>query len=130
MRHILIVDDAEEIVYLFRRSFEAQRFRVTAAHSGEGALQAIGDDPIDGIVTDFRMLGMNGDELITRIRERQPDVPAIIVTAYSTDLPPQIGNTHVFSKPVSPLMLVYRMTDLLIDVESAREIEGGDPDLS
>ncbi|WP_192805311.1 hypothetical protein [Noviherbaspirillum aerium] len=48
MRHILIVDDAKEIVYLFRKSFEARRFRVTAAHSGEAALQAIGDDPSMG----------------------------------------------------------------------------------
>ncbi len=66
------------------------------------------------------MLGMDGDELINRIRERQRDVPATIVTAYATDSPPKVGNTHVFSKPVSPLMLVYRMTDLLIDVETAR----------
>lgn len=126
MKHILIVDDAEEIVRLFRKSFEAQRFRVTAAQNGKAALSAIENNPIDGIVSDFRMRGMDGNELVNRIREHQPHIPAIIVTAYANDLPPTSGNTTVFSKPVSPLMLVYRMTDMLIDVEDARNLQGID----
>lgn len=124
MRHILIVDDAEEIVYLFRRSFEAQRFRVTAAYDGKTALKVIENDPIDGIVSDFRMPGMDGDELITRIRERHAHIPAIIVSAYASDVPVQDANTKVFSKPVSPIQLVYRMIDMLIDVEHARSLKG------
>lgn len=126
MRHILIVDDAEEIVYLFRRSFEAQRFRVTAAYDGKTALKMIENDPVDGIVSDFRMPGMDGDELITRIRKRHANIPAIIVSAYASDVPAQDANTKVFSKPVSPIQLVYRMIDMLIDAEHARAPKGNE----
>lgn len=120
MRHILIVDNADEIVHLFQRSFEAQRFRVTAARNGETALSAIESNPVDGVVSDFRMPGMDGNELVTRIRERHPHIPAIIVTAYANAVPATDDNTEVLSKPVSPLMLVYRMTEMLIAVDDVR----------
>lgn len=126
MRHILIVDDAKEIVFLFQRTFELQKFRVTVAEDGASALKAIENDPIDGIITDFRMPDMNGDELITRIRERRPDIPAIIVTASASEVPMQGDKTVVFSKPVLPLQLVYRMTDMLIATEDARDLKNSE----
>lgn len=126
MRHILIVDDAKEIVTLFQKSFEAQKFRVTVAQDGEAALTAIANDPIDGVVTDFRMPDMNGDELLLRIRERQPCVPAIIVSASANEVPAQGDNTVVLSKPVIPIHLVYQMIDMIIKVEDARGVNDTD----
>lgn len=99
---------------------------MTVAENGAAALKAIENDPIDGIVTDFRMPDMNGDELISRIRERQPDIPAIIASSSPSEIPPQGGRTDVFSKPVLPRQLVYRMIEMLIAVEDARHIKSSE----
>lgn len=120
MKHILVVDDAEAIAYLFQKYFRAHRYRVTVAYDGKKALEASKIDPIDGVVTDFRMPGMNGEALVKCLRERQPDLPAIIVTAFPDVAPEQNKNTKVFGKPIDPMILVNQMTDLLVDLDTLR----------
>lgn len=123
MKHILVVDDAEAIAYLFSKYFQRHRFRVSVAADGQAAVRISESDQIDGIVTDFRMAGMDGRELVERLRQRQPDLPAIIVSAFASDVPVGNRNTKIFNKPVDPMILVHRMSDMLIDVETARSMK-------
>ncbi|WP_151637427.1 response regulator [Noviherbaspirillum aerium] len=122
MKHILVVDDAEAIAYLFSKYFQRHRFRVSIAADGQAALRISETDPIDGVVTDFRMAGMDGRELVQRLRSRQPDLPAIIVSAFASDAPDEDHRTKIFSKPVDPMILVHRMSDMLVDVETVRSM--------
>lgn len=123
MKHILVVDDAEAIAYLFSKYFQRHRFRVSIAADGQSAVRISETDQIDGIVTDFRMAGMDGCELVDRLRRQQPDLPAIIVSAFASDVPAENRNTKIFNKPVDPMILVHRMSDMLIDVETARNMK-------
>lgn len=86
---ILYVDDEHANRVVFEASF-GKKFTIKSVASGEEALLLLGQTdqkPISVIVTDQRMTGMSGDELLRRTKEISPDTIRMIVTAYS-DLEP------------------------------------------
>ena len=84
-RHILVVDDEQNIRKILKAAFERANYRVTAAEDGAGALKVIqNDETIDLVLTDVLMPGMTGVELLAQIRERREDLPVLIMTAYGT----------------------------------------------
>jgi len=101
MFHILVVDDHEDVAYLFERILKMHGYRVTVANDAPTALVMAAVDWPDGVVTDYQMPGMNGAELLEKLRERQADLPAVIVSAYTSDIGPAKGNTKLLSKPVA-----------------------------
>jgi two-component system nitrogen regulation response regulator GlnG len=81
---ILIVDDDPDILEALP---EALRIRmnglaVDIADSAAAALDRIGDQDYDAIVTDIKMPGMNGLELLAEIRARRPDTPTLMITGH------------------------------------------------
>ncbi|GGM14068.1 hypothetical protein GCM10009425_26370 [Pseudomonas asuensis] len=123
MQHILVVDDDTQIAALFESFLEASGYRVTVAHDGFAALQADAENAVDAIVTDLSMPGMNGRELIDRLRERRSDLPAIIVSGFpcNDDLD-SVNKIVVFMKPVRLAQLVQRLQDLLADTQTAQNL--------
>jgi DNA-binding NtrC family response regulator len=79
---VLFVDDEAPNVELFRLQFK-DRFRVLIAHSGDEALGLLARNDVAVLLSDERMPGMSGVELLARVLERWPDVVRIIVSAYS-----------------------------------------------
>lgn len=104
--HILLVDDEEAIVYVFKRYLERAGYRVTAAVDPNDALAIGSAGGIDMLVTDFRMPGMTGACLIARLRELRPGLPALIVTAYGAEAGAAPANVQVLNKPLPPQDLV------------------------
>jgi CheY-like chemotaxis protein len=82
MRAILFVDDHEVLARLSCEILEMQGYRAVSAYSGEDALRKFDENDFDILVTDFRMEGMNGLELARKVREKNPNIPVIIVTGY------------------------------------------------
>ena len=82
MATILFVDDEESIRLLYRVEFEEAGYDVMLASSGEAALEKFAENQPDLLVVDIKMPGMDGIELLGRIRERNTDVPIILCTAY------------------------------------------------
>jgi CheY-like chemotaxis protein len=87
--HILVVDDEAEMEALFRQQFrrdlKAGRFGMEFATSGQQALQFIegaGGSDIILLLSDINMPGMNGLDLLPRVKAARPDMPVIMVTAY------------------------------------------------
>ncbi|HMK33527.1 MAG TPA: sigma-54 dependent transcriptional regulator [Desulfomonilaceae bacterium] len=80
---ILIVDDEEDICDLLFRFLEKEGFTPMIAHSGEAALEMIRLGMPDLIISDVRMPGMDGFELLNRTREMNSHIPVIIITAWS-----------------------------------------------
>lgn len=119
-KHVLIVDDEAGIVYVFRRYFELHGFRVSVAYDGPSALALSDSDPVDALITDYRMPGMNGQELVERLRQRAPGVPAVIVSGYGSDITVSRPDVVVLDKPVEPLFLVSRVNQMLDDAETVR----------
>lgn len=104
-RHILIVDDEPKVGFFLKESVEALGADYAVAHvpSAEAALAALTDQPYDLVVTDLRMPGMNGLELLDRVRHDWPRLPAILITAYgSADIAAacqRLPPTQYFAKP-------------------------------
>lgn len=87
-RLVLIVDDEPAQVSLNRRFLEEENFEILTAASGDEAMEVIekhGRMP-DLLITDFMMPGMNGRELATALRARQPQLRVLYQTGYSEKL--------------------------------------------
>lgn len=80
MKHILVVDDDPAMLALLARVLSAMHYRVTPAASGPAALAAIASDPIDLLVTDYRMPDMNGHELMIALQTERPGLKTLVVT--------------------------------------------------
>lgn len=76
---LLIVDDETELADLYA-SVLSDSYDVVTAYSGQEALEKV-DDDIDVVLLDRRMPGMNGDEVLTEIRDRDLDVRVGMITA-------------------------------------------------
>ncbi|MFO0735304.1 MAG: ATP-binding protein [Labilithrix sp.] len=85
---ILYVDDEHANRVVFQATF-GKKFKVKAISSAEEALTffATTHEPVAVVVSDQRMTGMSGDELLRRVKELSPDTVRMILTAYS-DLEP------------------------------------------
>lgn len=104
--HILLVDDEEAIVYVFKRYLERAGYRVTAVVDPNDALAIGSAGGIDMLVTDFRMPGMTGASLIARLRALHPGLPALIVTGYGAEVGAASADVRVLNKPLPPQQLV------------------------
>lgn len=120
MVHILLVEDEVLVAMLFQTTLEAAGYRVSVAADGIQGLELDARDPADAVVTDFRMPRMNGREMLVRLRERRPDLPAVIVTGYSGDAELAGPLTSVLGKPVSPAELARRLDQLFADVATRK----------
>ena len=108
---ILVVDDEPDVAQLFRQRFrrEARQgiYVIHFAASGEEALTLLGggiESGVDVILSDINMPGMDGLQLLGRIKERFPALPVMMVTAYGDDerrrLASELGATEFLAKPV------------------------------
>jgi EAL domain-containing protein (putative c-di-GMP-specific phosphodiesterase class I) len=77
---LLLVDDDEVLLRSYTRALEAQGYDVHPSHDGEQAIRALADRTFDVVISDIDMPRLNGLELLTRIRERDLDVPVVLVT--------------------------------------------------
>lgn len=84
MKKLLIVEDEEALCLLYKEELSREGYDVTTAHDPEQALEMLGRESFDLIVTDIRMPGRNGVELITEIMGLRKDIPIIINTAYQS----------------------------------------------
>ncbi|AWI81680.1 two-component system response regulator [Parazoarcus communis] len=80
---LLLVDDEANILSSLRRLFRPQGYRVLTAESGDEALQLLAAEPIDLILSDMRMPGMTGAQLLATACERWPDTVRILLTGYA-----------------------------------------------
>ncbi|HEX6212970.1 MAG TPA: sigma-54 dependent transcriptional regulator [Methylomirabilota bacterium] len=85
MRHcILIVDDDEIFLRPLQRTLEVAGYDVLVAPSGEDAMERLKRDDVDLVLTDRRLPGMDGVELVRRVKSEHAEVAAVVMTAYGT----------------------------------------------
>ena len=82
MKKILVVDDEENIRFLYKEELEDEGFVVELAKSGEEAIEKLFLCRPDLITLDIKMPGMGGIEALKRIRETERDLPIILCSAY------------------------------------------------
>jgi len=80
---ILVVDDKENMLKLFSRIL-ADGYEVTTCGDGARALALIGGEPFDAVVTDIRMPGASGFEVLQGVKARSPSTQVIMMTGFAT----------------------------------------------
>jgi DNA-binding response OmpR family regulator len=83
-KKILLVEDEQNLCLLYKEELKEAGYNVTAVLDADSALERIKKNTYDLIVTDIRMPGKNGIDLITQIMALRKDIPIIINTAYQS----------------------------------------------
>lgn len=82
--NVLVVDDDQGIVSLLDDYLTMQGFSVTALSSGLAAMEVIGKEHFDIVLTDLRMPDLSGIDILTAVKSVHPDTEVIIVTGFAT----------------------------------------------
>ncbi len=85
-RSVLVVDDDPRIRTSLVSALQGGGMTIRAADSAESALAALGKEPTEVVLTDVKMPGMSGLDLLRMLKDRSPDLDVILMTAYD-DLP-------------------------------------------
>ena len=129
-KQILIVDDEPQFNVLLSEVYRQAGYRVTAVGTAVEGLAALQREPVDLIVTDYRMPGMTGLEFIQEVRAKDPGIPIIMVSGYleSSTVRELIANGvgGVFSKPMNVFSLLSKTSELLGDAPAPEKtVENG-----
>jgi len=81
---VLLVDDEEEFVETLAERMRSRGMEVATSNSGGEALDLVGTEPYDVVVLDLQMPGMDGIEVLERIKQRQPDIQVVLLTGHAT----------------------------------------------
>ena len=84
MAHVLIVDDEPNMRWVLQEALEKAGYYTASAGSGEEALDVLGKSPIDLVILDLKMKGIDGLSTLRQIHGRWPGVVVLILTAYGT----------------------------------------------
>ncbi|MDH4222665.1 MAG: sigma-54 dependent transcriptional regulator [candidate division Zixibacteria bacterium] len=107
---ILVVDDELVVCKSVQRILLPEGFEVESALSGQEALEKLSQESFDMVITDLKMPGMDGMELLAKIREKDPEMIVIIITGYSTVQTAvqamKMGALDYIPKPFTPEELI------------------------
>lgn len=77
---VLVVDDFAPVRHLLAAQLKDAGFGAVEAENGFEALERLSSEPIDLVVTDIRMPGLNGFDLVRAVRELAPSTPVVVIT--------------------------------------------------
>jgi len=101
---VLLVDDEKEFVESLSERLELRNLDAKIAYDGEQALQAVKDGAPDFMVLDLRMPGIDGIEVLRRVKKTNPDVQVVILTGHGTDkevkIAKKLGVVAYLEKPI------------------------------
>ena len=86
-KHILVIDDEQNLLRTIEFILEAANYKVTTAANGQDALAHIfsdnnGHSTIDLVVTDIRMPGLSGLQLLDQLNQSHVNIPVLVITAH------------------------------------------------
>ena len=117
---VLCVDDETVGLAVRKQVLEARGYRVFTAENGLDALEIFSSKPVDLVILDYKMPGMNGDVVAERMRRLKPSVPILMLSAY-VDLPREtlaLANMYL-TKGEGPLTMLKAVAELLAQIPKA-----------
>ena len=114
---ILLVDDDPHILEVLEARLSSAKFRVSTATGAQEALGILDGQEVDLVITDVRMPGIGGMDLLREIHALRPDLPVIFMTAYGT-IPDTVsaikaGAEDYLTKPLRGRELILRVNEVL-----------------
>ena len=100
---LLIVDDEAQILSALERSLRREDYEIVAVESAAAALRILGERCVDAILSDQKMPGMSGVQLLARAAEMRPDIVRMLITGWTNEIPPErleeVGICALVTKP-------------------------------
>jgi two-component system response regulator AtoC len=84
MRRVLIVDDEQNLRHMLQTLLKREGYEPVGVASVEGALRELSDRPYDIVITDLRMPGQSGMDLVDQVRQRHLGTTVVVMTAYGS----------------------------------------------
>jgi len=124
---IMVVDDERDILSIVKRGLESKnRFQVEIFIDAESALASLKENSnnyYDLVLTDIRMPKINGFELYRRIKESNPSMKIVFITAFEINkeefskVIPSLDVVDFISKPVSMSTLISKLNSILNNIK-------------
>ena len=112
---ILLVDDEREFLSVLAERLQIRGYRVESVSDGEAALDLIEVNPPDVVVLDLILPGLNGLEILRRIKVEKPDTPVILLTGQGSTQEGiegmRLGAFDFLFKPVDITELIEKIED-------------------
>jgi len=112
---VLLVDDEKDFIEVLTKRLRRRKLDLYVAHSGEEALQVVHGHPIDVVVLDMRMPGMDGLQTLREIKLHHPAIEVIMLTGHANvDAAVEgmeLGAFDYLMKPVDFDELLYKIQD-------------------
>ncbi|MGQ9920101.1 MAG: response regulator [Desulfobacca sp.] len=83
MKKILVADDEMSIRLLYSEELKEEGYDVVTAANGKEALEIVSREPLDLVILDIKMPEMSGIEVLRQIKEKFPNLPVLLSSAYS-----------------------------------------------
>ncbi|NVM21819.1 MAG: response regulator [Desulfobacterales bacterium] len=105
MHKILVVDDEENMLALFRRVLGKEGYRIECVDSGKEALELAGETPFGLAIVDVSMPDMDGIEVLEKLKVMDSEMPVIMISAFPSwekeQTARRLGCTDYLSKPLN-----------------------------
>src|SRR5262244_1572634 len=118
---VLLVDDNASVLRFLASAFSSNGCQITTASTAEQALEQLNDDPYDLVVSDIKMPGLSGLDLLRAVKGKQPGTPVVLITGNPSVNSAVFGLRHgaydYLPKPFS----IREIQQLLARVRSDRQ---------
>ena len=84
---LLLVDDEPHILSTLRRALRREGYRILAATAPADALRLVENEPVDAILSDHKLPGMSGLELLAAAARRRPAAARLLITGWPHEIP-------------------------------------------
>ena len=119
---VLLVDDEQNFTRVLSKRMKVREFDTTTAYDGKGALELVESEKPDVVVLDLNMPGIDGMEILKRIKTEHPKIEVIILTGHGSEekeqLAIKIGAFAFLQKPIDINMLVKTVEDAYAKIAS------------
>ena len=112
-RVILSVDDEAGVLYSRQKLLQSAGYDVLSAADGEQALDFFASAPVDLVVLDYSMPGINGEQVARKIKANRPELPIILVSGLDIEMETLSYVDSYFTKGEGPMALLEKIAQFL-----------------
>ena len=125
---ILLVDDEVEFIHTLSERLKTRSMESSVVYDGEEALSVVEEEEPDVMVLDLKMPGINGIEVLRKVKETHPNVEIIILTGHGSqkerEIAEELGAFAYFEKPVDIEILTKAMQDAYKKISGKKASKG------